>query len=297
MIRFAGLALSFCGNRRAIAEGPGAALDAALLDFWERGRAASPGVPLEADALAAYLGELAPAEADPLDYLSGLRAEDLFLACACAMGLREAIRAFDAVFLVKLDVYLRALGPTPEIIAETKQLLLEKLFVGRPGRPPKIRQYGGHGPLEGWVRVAAVRVALNLTEAERALLPRPDEADAIARAVVPDGDPELELVRATYQHEFVAAFRAAIAGLSRRDRTLLRFTFVEHLTPAEIGAMYGVHRTTAMRWIASAQEEILARTRSGMMDRLRISPSECDRVLSLVRTRIDHTINSLLATA
>jgi RNA polymerase sigma-70 factor (ECF subfamily) len=169
--------------------------------------------------------------------------------------------------------------------------------VGTRDGPPKIRQYAGQGSLAGWVRVAAVRTALNLIEAAKAGKPRRDEAEELARAIVPAEDPELELVRKSYRDAFVAAFREAIAGLARRDRTVLRFAFIEGLTPAGIGEMYGVHRTTAMRWLDAAQAEVLAGTRARMMDRLGLSPSECDGVLALYRSRMEVAIASLLKSA
>ncbi len=272
------------------------ALEEALADFARRGRAAWPGVPLDACALAAYLGERAPDGGAALVWLGELRAGDLFLACACAAGLPEALRAFDEAFLGQVEAHLRALRPTPALVNDTRQELREKLFVGVHGARPKIHQYEGRGALGGWVRVAAVRAALNLLDAEKAGRVGADEADELARALIPAGDPEMELLRARCEDELGAALRASMAGLSRRDRTLLRLVFVERLTPARIGAMYGVHRTTALRWIEAAQEEILARTRARMIERLRLSPSECDRIFSLVKSRLDVSITSLLRT-
>jgi RNA polymerase sigma-70 factor, ECF subfamily len=277
--------------------GDDARLEAALQDFATRGGAAFPDVALDAEVLAGYLGERAPADAPPVAWLGEVPAGDLFLACACVEGLPQALRAFAATFVSQMDVYLRSLRPTPHLVAETTQELLEKLFVGGAGRLPRIRQYAGQSALGGWVRVAAIRTALDLIEAEKAGEPRGDEVEAIARAVVPPGDPEIDLLRASYRDEFMTAFREAMAALPRRERGLLRFTFVERLTPARIAAMYGVHRTTAMRWIDGAREEVLSRTRARMMDRLRLSPSECDAVVALVRSRIDITLGSLFDTS
>ena len=117
------------------------------------------------------------------------------------------------------------------------------------------------------------------------------------RAVVPRSDPEIELLEARYRGEFRAALREAMAALSPRQRALLRFTFVERLTPARLGVMYGVHRTTAMRWVEAAQEEVLSRTRAMMVDRLHLSPSECDRIFALVKSRLDISLTSLLTAA
>jgi RNA polymerase sigma-70 factor, ECF subfamily len=295
----AALASSFLGAYRGERAAVGAddALEAALQELWARGREAWPEVTLPPALLAAYLGARIPADAAPLAWLAARRAPDLFLASACSTGLPEALRAFDKAYLAKVDAYLRALRPTPEIVAETTQELRTKLFVGVRGRPPKILQFTGQGALGGWVRVAAVRTALNLLEATRAGEPRRDEVDEVTHAIVPDGDPELALLRATYKDVFMVAFREAIAALSRRDRAVLRFTFVEHLTPARVGAMYGVHRTTATRWIDAAQGQVLAGTRARMMERQCLSPSECDHVLALVQSRIEFAVASLLKSA
>ncbi len=272
-------------------------LEAALLDGWERGRAAWPDVGLEAAAFAAYLGQRAPPDADPVAWLAELRVTDMFLACACAAGLPQAVRAFDDALLGKMSLYLRSLRPTPELVEEARQDLLEKLFVGAPGRLPKIRQYGGRGALEGWVRVAALRTALNLLEAEKAGGTRArDEANEVARAIAPGYDPELELIQASYRGDFIAAFHDAMTSLPQRDRNLLRFTFVERLTPARIAVAYGVHRTTVMRWIEAAQDEVVARTRARLMERLRLTPSECDGLIAVVKSRIQATLTSLMKT-
>ncbi len=272
-----------------------ALLEAALRDFVARGAAAWPTVVLSAELLAGYLGERAPPDVLPVDWLAGARAGDLFLACACALGLPSALRAFEATFVGQIGGYLRALRPTPQIVADTTQELLEKLFVGTSGGPPRIRQYGGQGALGAWVRVAAVRTAIDVIEAQKAGDRRGDELEEIAGAVVPRSDPELDVHEARYRGEFMAAFRAAMAALSQRERALLRFVFVERMTPARIGVMYGVHRTTVMRWLEAAQEAVLARTRASMMDTLCLSPSECDGLVNLLKSRIDVTLSSLLA--
>ncbi len=119
------------------------------------------------------------------------------------------------------------------------------------------------------MRVAAVRAAMKLLAKERAQRPRADEADEIAQHVLPDGDPELELLRATFKQDFLDAFRAAIAGLSRRERSLLRLTFIDHLTPALLRtALHGGRLTpaelTARRdaWLSSWKARLTPVSRS-----------------------------------
>src|SRR5262249_54147711 len=156
----------------------------------------------------------------------------------------------------------------------------------------KILQYACRGPLEGWVRLVALGTAANLVASERARRSRDHELDEIARGVAPGRDPELEFMKASYRQEFMAAFRDALASLSHRERNLLRFTFIDHLTPARIGVIHGVHRTTAMRWIDAVQGEVLVRTRARLMERLRLSPEECEDLFALVRSRIHVTLGT-----
>jgi RNA polymerase sigma-70 factor (ECF subfamily) len=271
--------------------------DAALVDLWRRGQAAWPDVALEVDTLTAYLRERVPAGADVAAWARGIRAADVFLACACVVGAPPALRAFEAKYLTRMDVYLRALRPTAELVADTKQELLEKLFVGTPAGSPKIRRYAGRGSLEGWVRIMALGTAVDLIGAEAAGGPRVHDTDEIARGVAPDDDPELALIKASYRGEFLVALRETMSSLSHRERNLLRFTFVDGMTPARIAAVYGVHRTTAMRWVEATQGEVMARTRARLMERLRLSPEECAGLFTLVQSGIHLTLSSLLKSA
>jgi hypothetical protein len=67
---------------------------------------------------------------------------------------------------------------------ELRQNVRERLFLGTPDAPPRIASYSGEGDLRHWVRVVAMRAALNLTRGpervfsdEQALGRLPDVAD------------------------------------------------------------------------------------------------------------------------
>jgi RNA polymerase sigma-70 factor (ECF subfamily) len=269
-------------------------LEEALVELWQQGTSAWPGIPLSPLQFATCVAERARTDAPPAVAAREIRAGDLFLACACMHGAPEALRAFDAKLLSRIPIYLGRLDAVPGLADETRRALLDKLFVTEEGRPPKILQYRGRGSLEGWLRVVSLRVAQNLMQSERSRHALIDEAGTVAEAIAPACDPELELMKAGSRDEVVAALREAMASLGNRERALLRFAFVEQMTPARIGSVYGVHRTTAMRWIEAAQGEILARTQARLMTRLRLSPSECESLFHLVKSRIDMTVSSLL---
>jgi RNA polymerase sigma-70 factor (ECF subfamily) len=185
-----------------------------LADLWERGRAAFPDLALDVAALSRYLDARAPPDADLAAWLGALRAADVYLASACVEGIPGALRAFEAAYLTQVDSYLRSLRPTAELVADTKQMLLVKLFVAEGGRPPKVHQYSGRGSLQGWVRVVALSTALDLVSSEKTARPREHHAGEIARCMAPASTPDAELMKAAYGGEFLAALRDAIVSLS-----------------------------------------------------------------------------------
>ena len=138
---------------------------------------------------------------------------------------------------------------------EVKQLVRHRLFVGPPGGAPKILEYAGRGRLRTWVRVAATRIALNLVESNGR--ERPLDNDAIAHLIGAGEDPELGYLKRRYAAEFRAAFGEAFNALETRDRNLLRYAFGEGLSVDAVGALYGVHRATAARWITKAHGSLV----------------------------------------
>jgi RNA polymerase sigma-70 factor (ECF subfamily) len=269
------------------------AVERALAELHRKGCEAHPDLALDAVLLAAYAGDRARPDLGATEAIQGLRGADLFLACACAQNLPAALRAFERDLIAKVPEYLRKLRVSRDVEEETRQALREKLFLPAAGEPPRIVQYSGRGALEGWVRVAALRTALDLLDSRKTAAPPRDEA-ALARVVDRGDDPELLFLKESYRAPFVAAFREALAAAPRRARVLLHLTFVEGVTPERLGRLYRVHRTTAMRWVDAARAEVLEATRARLMERLQISAAECDDLFSLVQSRLDLTLGSLL---
>ena len=107
-------------------------------------------------------------------YLAALHAEDFYLACACVARVPGSVSAFQARHGAVVDAALRGRNGGLAAPDELRQVLWEKLFVGRPGSPPKIADYAGRGPLLSWVRAAAVH-AYTATGAVLGLLRAPDQ--------------------------------------------------------------------------------------------------------------------------
>jgi RNA polymerase sigma-70 factor, ECF subfamily len=217
---------------------------------------------------------------------------DLYLACAAAAGDPAALRAFDERLLPAVDPVVRRIDASPAFLDEVRQLVRVRLLVADGAAAPRIAGYRGAGPLVGWLRVAAVRVALNLKRGARAAV---DVDDVIGEIVTREADPELRHLKALYRAELADALRAALAALPDRDRAVLRLHYVDGLRLAPIAALYKVSESTMSRWVTRAEAAVADDARRRLADRLALSGSAADSVARMVRSNLDLSIGKLLA--
>ena len=157
----------------------------------------------------------------------------------------------------------------------------------------RIRSYRGRGKLKSWVQVTAVRIAIELCRKKK-----PEQTDeALADVAGWDEDPELEPIRHLYRDEFAAAFKTALASLSSRERNVLRLYLLDGLNIDRIGGMYRVHRATVARWIAGAREKLLDGTRAELKQKLRLSETEFESLLVVVKSHLDLSLERFLGPA
>lgn len=279
--------LSLCDDRPAMGERD---RDAELADALARGRAAWPAVqPIAADVFRAWLADRVPAKTE----LASVPCTDLYLACACAAGDPAAIAAFEDHYLREVAIAAARMRAAPGVLDEARQVVRDLMFVQRPGgAPPAITSYAGRGDLRGWVRVVAMREVLRLCDRDKREVATGDEA--LLDALSPAADPELDHLKARYRDEFAAAFHEAVAGLTPRERTLLRHQLIDGVGIEQLGAIYKVHRATAARWLVSAREALLDGTRKRLAAKLKLTHAEVDSVIRLIQSRIDVSIERLL---
>ena len=264
-------------------------LDRRLWTIVAEGRAAWPNLAVDAlDVVAFVARQVTPDLADAA--LEGLRPADLYLACGCAKGMNAAITAFDRDYMKEVDIALARMRIGPSRLADVKQLVRQRLFVGggtagAPTSPGKISEYAGRGDLRRWVRSVAVRTCLNdLRKGKREVLV--DDDQLIAQHAIAADDPEVEFMKRTYSSQFKAAFSEALKQLGAREQTLLRYHHVDGLNIDEIGAIYRVHRVTAFRWLEKAKELLVRSTLETLRGRLKLPPDELDSVLRMIRSQI-----------
>ena len=266
-------------------------LDALRLDILSSAQRACPTVTLPADVFTAYLDERIPADVPPSIALRQMHTSDLYLACACARGDRHAMAAFDERCVRHLDPALLKIGLSADAIAEIKQEIRSRVLVGHRGRA-QIVDYAGRGDLRGWVRVMAVRQALQSQHRNRREVPLED--DALMQRLIASSNPESDHLKGLYRDEFKRAFEDALQALPDRERTLLRQHHIDGLTIDELGRLYRVHRSTAARLISRARNLVLEATRQRMMSELDVQPRDLDSIMRMIRSQVEISLRALL---
>jgi RNA polymerase sigma-70 factor (ECF subfamily) len=273
-------------------EGDAAAqLEAALATVVESARATFPDFVGDGGDLVAHLARhLRPGDVDDV---GRLQAGDLALAAACARGDDRAIAIFERTALEPARGSVARIAGSQVAVDEVLQAVRARLLVGDGTNPPRISQYGGRGALAAWVRVAAVRTGLDLKRARSS--DDPTGEPLLDAVVAPDGDPEIDHLRAKYGVPLREAFRAALSDLRARERVVLRLSLVDGLNIDRIGALHGVHRATVARWIARARETLYEGTKRRLRRDLGLPESQFESVVGLVLSRLDVSIERLLA--
>lgn len=267
-------------------------LAAAVAAFVAAAEAAWPGGWLDRAAFVRGVAAGLAADVDPVAALAALRADDLYLARACAAGHVDAIRAFEERFMPAVTAALRGMRVPDDTRAEVAQRIRERLLVGDAERGPRIADYAGRGSLERWVRTAAAHTYFNLKKrADREVGVDDDQVlDAIA---APDVAPELAHLKERYRAQLRDAFTRALSGLSDRHKALLRYRFVDGLAVDRIAAIYKIHRGTMHRWLADARDAVATAT-EGAMAGVGVAPAELASLQRLVRSQIDLSLSRLL---
>lgn len=273
------------------------AIEIALQAAVERGRAAWPELGL---APAAFIAHLAPrlgiaggaSEESVLESIGKLQAEDLYLVCACIAGTKSAIAALSKRYLGQVPTLISHLHLPADELEDICQTLGERLFIGRQDGRPRLAEYSGRGALLGWIRMAALREALDRRRSKQA---SPEvEAPALYADNSDDSDPQREYVKRRYRQHFEEALRTALSHLSAEQRNILRLHFLDGLSIDKLGALFKVHRATAARWIVTAQRALLAAVRADLKDRLQLNLSEVDSIAKLVRSQLHLSLPRLL---
>jgi RNA polymerase sigma-70 factor (ECF subfamily) len=283
------LAAAFCARLpEDLRGGAGDALAAELAAVVARARAEAGAIALDPREFVGYVAERVTFDVHGRPTLRTLHAGDLWIACGCVAQQPAALTMFEQRFAPEIRAALRR-SFEPALADDAELKLRERLMLVGPDQSPRLASYAGRGALVSWLRAAAVRTAVDLMRARREL-----PADPAALADAGMTDPLLAQLKQRYRDEFRGAFGAAATRLTDRERTLLRYRFVDELSIDEIGVLYRVHRATVARWLAAIRESLFETTRAELQARLGIADSDVDSVLRMIDSQLDISIEAIV---
>jgi len=260
--------------------------------------AAAPTLALDAEDFVAHLARHLPdapfeATGEPTKATKQLAFGDLYLAAACLRGCKAAVERLHREHLSQVPLFVARVlrGADKGTVDDLVQAVAEKLLVAKGDTPARLGDYGGQGPLGGWIRVVSTRMALRIVKKGDDL-----SADGEAPEVPIGREPELDHLRVSYKDRFKAAFEGAFQKLDKEQRLLLRLHSSGTLRGDDIARMLGIDRSTAMRKLARAREVLFDATRDALMKDAGISSSEFRSIARVVQSQIDVTLSRVLQT-
>lgn len=184
---------------------------------------------------------------------------ELCLALACAQGDRHAILHLEAM-LGDARRAVRRLRVSSDFADDVLQALRERLLVGAT---PRIRSYAAKGSLAGWLRRAAMNIALNSRSREPLLHDQAQlERCQAAGEACADG----------ISSQAQQALDATLQDLGEDDRRLLSL-HAQGLSIDRLDARFGAHRSTRARRLATLRDNI----RSAVEKRIALQLGESRR--------------------
>jgi RNA polymerase sigma-70 factor (ECF subfamily) len=215
---------------------------------------------------------------------------ELYLCCACAARNPRATLAFERQASQIARAAVGRVNRDPDFVEETLRKLWDKLLYSAD---PKVAEYSARGPLLAWVRVAAVRTAIDEARSTRQAMTRYAELGEWFGAG--GAGPESALTRAHYAEAFQGALERALAGLSAQDRNLLRMHVLDRCSIDQIGRAHSVHRATAARWLERARARILKAVRAEVaVEHASLTDSEFLSIAHIMGPELELSLDSAL---
>jgi RNA polymerase sigma-70 factor (ECF subfamily) len=213
------------------------------------------------------LGEIArkylPADAaehDLREFYTGLRAEELVLARACAAGHEHAWEVFLTRYREKLYDIAGYITKESAAARELADSIYAELYgtTTRDGqRTSKLASYTGRGSLEGWLRTVMLQEHVNRYRRQRRLVSLDEETEEGVQFATPAAEPAMAV-----DSRVEAATDEVLLALPSEDRFVLAAYFLDQQTLAEIARTLGVHESTISRKLdklaKSLRKQILA---------------------------------------
>jgi len=264
---------------------PKPAAEGSFASIVERGRREHADLDLDPAAFARFLSNAGqPGAAEGVD---GVLAEDLFLACACAVGAPGAAARFEALHGRTIERSVARVLLDRQVRDDAAQRTRHLLLVGDA---PKIATYRGRAPLGRWVSVVALRVAVSTGRAESAERRLRDKMIAVT---ISGDDPESEAMVGESREKVEHAITEALGQLDHRDRLILRLHFVGGMSVRTLAGMLHLDHSTVVRRIRRVCEGLLNVIASSLQQ-AGIATSSLRSLVGLLESRLHISVSRLL---
>ncbi len=260
-------------------------LEGELQALVERANQAQPELEIDAPGFVAHVASHVTEETS----LEALHAGDLKLSLACVLGDPTALAIFERDVVARALAASRGALPAGLTADEVLQRLRVRLLLRDGERAPALASYSGRGALIHWCRATTLRL---IQEFARAPQREVASEDALLEAPALTRDLDTSLLKQHFALAFAAAFKAALAQLSSRDRHLLQLHYLQGMRAEELGRIFNTHRTTVWRWLTQCREQLLQATRAELAKS--VKDSELSSLMNVVHSQLDVSISRVL---
>jgi RNA polymerase sigma-70 factor (ECF subfamily) len=250
---------------------------------WTKGREQYPKVQLDEEAFRNGVTSLGVAMSD-----LPARAGEIHLIVACLAGDAAALAEIDRAYVSEVPRHVAHFRLSAAQVADLQQDLRVRLLAGSR---PRLATYSGRAPLGAWIRVIAIRTAMDMV----AVRDHPQrEMPSLADLVATYSSPELALARHSVRPALQEALRAGFETLSDDERTVLRLHFIDGLNIDAIGRVFQVHRSTVGRWLISIRTRLFEQVRERVALDFQPTSAELRSIFRLVKSDLRLSIDRLL---
>jgi RNA polymerase sigma-70 factor, ECF subfamily len=195
--------------------------------------------------------------------VAGLRADDLYLAAACAHNSAAAWSRLAAIYDKHIDDVSHAVCSTHQEAREIASTVLAHLFFRDREGQCRIASYEGRSSLGTWISTIIKHRAINRRQLKSA---EAEPLDALRHTPSAAAAREIEaaLLRSKYREPIADSFKTAAEQLNERERLVLVLRFEDELTATEVARMIGVHPAQITRTVKQAELKF----RSAVFERL-----------------------------
>jgi RNA polymerase sigma-70 factor len=206
------------------------------------------------------------------NYLDTLYLEDLALACACAEGQVTAWAYFVECFrpAMRAAAYVMAGDEGGTDLADGLYAELYGLEEREGRRRSLFNYFHGRSRLATWLRAVVAQRNIDRIRQAKRFEPLDDreESDHASPSSSPDPD------RGRFARLAQAALARAIARLDPRERLRLACYYVQRLTLAQIGKMFGEHEATVSRKLDRVRRDLRLEVERTLREDHKLSEAE-----------------------